>query len=326
VAIDSLIPPVPDAEGHAAPPLAAHVQDWLAMPAGRGSPRRVFGAATEPLLVTVTTKLTAPFGTTDVVVVLFWTDTIAPAGKAALLLHGGVDASEQIPPAGGDAVAVFVTIAGGAALTAALIWYCTLPPAGKTAIASLIAPLPDAFGQAAPPASVQVHEKEVRPAGIESAMAVPGAATAPLFVTVTVNATVPPGMATVDDVDLEIPTVNGASASESLPPAGGVGLLAEAPAVFPRGSSVIAGAKATGSVYTRLCPAPVAREAPVAVNELPPGAPLIAPHMAVPAGVQPGAAVSVTPPGSASVMSRFIAAARPLFVTVMVYVPVDPGV
>jgi hypothetical protein len=121
VAIVSFSAPVPDAAGQIAPPEPTHVHDWLAMPAGRGSLRTVFGAATEPLLVTVTTKLTGPFGTTSVVVVLFSTETLAPAGKATLLLHGGVDPPEQTPPAGGVAVATFVTVAGGVALTAALI-------------------------------------------------------------------------------------------------------------------------------------------------------------------------------------------------------------
>lgn len=135
-----------------------------------------------------------------------------------------------------------------------------------------------------------------------------------------------PGCATVDVVDLEIPTVNGDCVSESLPLTGVGALLAVALAVFTSGSAAIDGAKATGSVKVRLFPAPVASEPPVAVNEVPPAEPLIAPQVAVPAGVQPGAPVRVTPLGSESATFRFAAAARPLLVTVMVYVPVDPGV
>src|ERR1044071_10277143 len=93
-------------------------------------------------------------------------------------------------------------------------------------------------------------------------------------------------------------------------------LLAEVLAVFTSGLAVIVGAKATGSVYTRLCSAPVASEALVTLNELPPGGALMVPHVAVPVGVQPGADVKVTPLGSVSARLRSIAPARPLLVTV----------
>jgi hypothetical protein len=186
VEIVSFNAPLPEIAGQVARPEATHLHDWLTMPTGRGSLRMVFGASTEPLFITTTTKLTVPLGATDVVVVLFWIETIAPADRFVLLLQGGVEASAQTPPGGSDTVAVFVTVAGGIALTVALISYCTLPPAGKVARTWLIAPLPATFGQAAPPAAVQFHEKEVRPAGMASATAAFGTATVPLFVTVTV--------------------------------------------------------------------------------------------------------------------------------------------
>jgi hypothetical protein len=52
VAIVSLIAPVPLA-AHVAPPLAAHVQVWLAMPLGTGSLTGVLSAAMTPVLLTV---------------------------------------------------------------------------------------------------------------------------------------------------------------------------------------------------------------------------------------------------------------------------------
>ena len=53
VAIVSLTAPLPLAV-HVAPPLAAQVQDWLAIPVGIGSLTVVPFAATEPALLTVT--------------------------------------------------------------------------------------------------------------------------------------------------------------------------------------------------------------------------------------------------------------------------------
>jgi hypothetical protein len=133
------------------------------------------------------------------------------------------------PPDGGVTVAVLLIVAGGAAPTAALIWYCTLPPTGRTAIVSLIAPLPDAFGQDAPPLAVHVHIALAMPAGRGSVMSVFGAATEPEFSTTIVYAIVPFGRATVAAVVFVIETTGPAEAtavSEQLPahapPAGGV--------------------------------------------------------------------------------------------------------
>ena len=60
------------------------------------------------------------------------------------------------PPLGGVTLAVFVTVAGGVALTVAVIVYVTLAPAGNAVNVSLIAPLPLAV-HVAPPVGAHVH-------------------------------------------------------------------------------------------------------------------------------------------------------------------------
>jgi hypothetical protein len=82
-----------------------------------------------------------------------------------------------------DTDAVLLIVAGGSALTIAVTVYKRLPPAGKAAIGSDMAPLPDADGHTAPPEPTHVHAKSERPAGIGSFTSVPGAATVPTLST-----------------------------------------------------------------------------------------------------------------------------------------------
>ena len=110
VASVSLKLPLPDAFGHAAPPLAAQVQLWLAMPVGTGSDTTVPAALTLPVLLATIVYTIVPFGVSVVAVVLFCTLTCGTGGTVTMLSHGGVVfPGVHTPPGGGVAVAVFVT-------------------------------------------------------------------------------------------------------------------------------------------------------------------------------------------------------------------------
>ena len=93
------------------------------MPAGIGSDTTVFGASTAPPFVAVTVYVTVPPGVNapgslDVFVML----TCGAGGFVTTTLHGGgVLPGTHRPPLGGVDVAMFVTLAGGFALTVATI-------------------------------------------------------------------------------------------------------------------------------------------------------------------------------------------------------------
>jgi hypothetical protein len=89
---------------------------------------------------------------------------------------------------------VFVTTAGGVALTCATIVYTTLPPTGNVLNVSLSAPLPLHAVSTTPLLGTHVHVWLAIPAGNGSLTVVPLATTLPVFVTVTVYVTVPPGV------------------------------------------------------------------------------------------------------------------------------------
>jgi hypothetical protein len=121
VANVSLNAPVPEAFGHTAPPLAAQLQPWLAMPAAIGSATTVPAALTEPVLLTTIVYTTVPLGVAVVVFALFAMLTCGTGGTVTVLLHGGgVLFGVHTPPLGGVAVAVLVTVAGGVAMTVAV--------------------------------------------------------------------------------------------------------------------------------------------------------------------------------------------------------------
>lgn len=107
-----------------------------------------------------------------------WTLPAALAEQAAGLPDGA-----HVTRPVEDTDAVLLIIAGGSALTIAVTVYNRLPPAGKAAIASDMAPLPDADGHTAPPEAVQVQAKSDRPAGIGSSTSVPSAGTVPTLST-----------------------------------------------------------------------------------------------------------------------------------------------
>jgi hypothetical protein len=71
--------------------------------------------------------------------------------------------------------------------------YVTKLPGGNGAMMSLIAPVPLAT-HVAPAFAAHVHVCDAMPVGIGSSTVVPSAATGPVFVTVTVYVTVPPGV------------------------------------------------------------------------------------------------------------------------------------
>src|SRR5579883_1793960 len=113
--------PEPEAFGQAAPPVAAQVQVWLAMPVGIGSATTVPAALTLPALVATIVYVTVPPGVSVVVGELFWMLTCGTGVNVTVLLHGGAELpGVHTPPAGGVAVAVLVTVAGGLALTVAV--------------------------------------------------------------------------------------------------------------------------------------------------------------------------------------------------------------
>ena len=105
--------------------------------------------------------------------------------ESTLAVHGGSVLPGKHTPPGGSADAVFVTCAGGVALTVAVTVYTAAPPAGNVPIVSLSAPLPLA-AQVAPPLGAQVHVWLAMPAGIGSLTGVSSADTDPVFVTVIV--------------------------------------------------------------------------------------------------------------------------------------------
>ncbi len=126
-----------------------------------------------------------PPGVSVFVSAVFFTSTCGTGGRITVVVHGGGVLLGVHNPPGGSTVAVFVTEAGGVAATIAVTVYVTKLPAGKVAIVSLIAPVPDAV-QVAPPLGVQVQVALTMPAGIGSLTGVLFAATEPVFVTVTV--------------------------------------------------------------------------------------------------------------------------------------------
>ena len=84
--------------------------------------------------------------------------TWGTGGTVTVLVHGGaVLFGVHTPPFGGVAVAVLLTVAGGLALTVAVTVYVTVLPAGRMAMVSFNAPLPLAFGHAAPPLALHVQ-------------------------------------------------------------------------------------------------------------------------------------------------------------------------
>jgi hypothetical protein len=113
--------PVPLGFGQAAPPLATQVQVWLAMPVGIGSDTTVPAASTVPVLLATIVYTIVPLGVSVVVVVLFCTLTCGTGGTVTVLLHGGgALLGVHTPPAGGVALAVLVTCAGGEPFTVAV--------------------------------------------------------------------------------------------------------------------------------------------------------------------------------------------------------------
>src|SRR5579883_1903954 len=99
-------------------------------------------------------------------------------------LHGGaVFPGVHTPPAGGVAVAVLVTCAGGFALTVAVIVYVSTLPGSNAGKVSFNMPVPLAFGQLPPPLAVHVHVWLAMPAGIGSATTVLSASTEPVLLT-----------------------------------------------------------------------------------------------------------------------------------------------
>src|SRR5215471_1313053 len=96
--------------------------------------------------------------------------------------------------------------------------------------------------------------------------------------------------------------------------------------VFTSGSVTSDDAKATGAVNVSALPAPAASVAAVVPNVVCPVRPVTVPHVAVPVATQVAFAVKVTPGGSGSFSARLSASVGPAFVTVMMYVPVLPGV
>jgi hypothetical protein len=123
-----------------------------------------------------------PLGVSVVVGVLFWIFTCGTGGTVTVLSHGGwVLPGVHTPPFGGVTAAVFVTCAGGLALTVAVTVYVTELLAGNVASVSLNAPLPFAFGHAAPPLAAQVQVWLAMPVGIGSDTTVPAALTLPVL-------------------------------------------------------------------------------------------------------------------------------------------------
>jgi len=103
----------------------------------------------------------------------------------------------QTPPVGGVAIAVFVTCAGGVALTVAVTVYVTTPPAGNVASVSFNAPLPLAFGHTAPPEALHVQAWLAIPVGIGSDTTEPDALTLPVLLATIVYTIVPFGVSVV---------------------------------------------------------------------------------------------------------------------------------
>jgi hypothetical protein len=123
-----------------------------------------------------------PPGVSVVVFAVFAILICGTGGTTTVLLHGGgVLPGVHTLPMGGVTVAVFFTCAGGFALTVAVTVYITVLPAGNVANVSLNAPLPLAFGHAAPPLATQVHAWLARPVGIGSDTTVPAALTLPVL-------------------------------------------------------------------------------------------------------------------------------------------------
>jgi hypothetical protein len=111
-----------------------------------------------------------------------------------VLAHGGAELPGPHTPLGGVASAVFEMLVGAGMTTVPVMTYVTTPPDGNVGIDSAIAPLPFAFAQTAPPVERHVHDVDAMPAGSGSLTCVPSASTAPVFVTVTVQVSVPPPM------------------------------------------------------------------------------------------------------------------------------------
>ena len=114
--------------------------------------------------------------------VVFCTLTCGTGDKVTVLVHGGCALfGVHTPPFGGVALAVLDTLAGGLALTVAVTVYVTALPGGNVARVSFNAPLPLAFGHAAPPLAAQVQLWLAIPAGTGSDTTVPEASTAPVL-------------------------------------------------------------------------------------------------------------------------------------------------
>lgn len=92
------------------------------------------------------------------------------------------------------------------------------------------------------------------------------------------------------------------------------------------GSAVRLEANARGAVSVIELPAPAPIVAPVAPKVVWPVVPVTVPHVATPAGTPVTFAVSVTPDSKKSDTVVFVAFDGPLFVTMIVYVAVPPGI
>src|SRR5262245_57277992 len=89
-------------------------------------------------------------------------------------------------------------------------------------------------------------------------------------------------------------------------------------AVLTSGSVVRPGANATGATNVSVWPPPPPTRAPVVPNVVPPARPVTVPQAALPAGAHVGAAVSVTPAGSASASVTPVASDSPVLATTIV--------
>jgi ABC-type transport system involved in cytochrome c biogenesis permease subunit len=114
--------------------------------------------------------------------VVFVMLTCGTGGTVTVLVHGGgVLFGKHRPPLGGVTVAVFVTVAGGVAITVAVTVYVTVLPAGNVARVWFTSPLPEAFGHTAPPVAAQVQVWLAMPVGAGSDTIVPAALTLPVL-------------------------------------------------------------------------------------------------------------------------------------------------
>ena len=186
--------PLPDGAAQAPPPVTAHVHDTPVIAAGTVSARTAPVTAVGPPFVTCTVYVTGWPGAVAATPSVFVTARSACGASVSVSVALLLPATGSVQPAGTEALAVFESdpVAAGDSVPATVI--VAVAPGARSSPVETALPEPEATAQPPVPAVTEhVHDTPVTAAGTVSARTAPTTPDGPLFVTVTVYVTGPPG-------------------------------------------------------------------------------------------------------------------------------------